>query len=286
MLTLDLGHPAAPPVSDSRDGPVEEWRDAAGRLAARCYRQGGRFWIQLPGVGAYSVARGSPVVTVAAEPAAPRALLEDGFRRTVGPLALQALGFEALHASAVLGPGGVVAFGAYSGTGKSTIAFGLDRRGYPVWADDAVVLEVRPGLVQALPLPFRVRLRPASAAYFGFEPSGSTDPEWRGGEAIRQAVRPEPVAAVVVVSRSDDDRAPVALRRLSPAAAFGALMQHAHAFSLADPARTRLMASHYLQVAASVPVLDLAFRADLARIPAILDELERGLADPSAVETR
>ena len=46
------------------------------------------------------------------------------------------------------------------------------------------------------------------------------------------------------------------------------------------------MASHYLQVAASVPVLDLAFRADLARIPAILDELEGGLADPASVGTR
>ena len=50
-------------------------------------------------------------------------------------------GWEALHASAVLSPQGVVAFCAGSGTGKSTIARGLSERGYQLCADDAVAVK-------------------------------------------------------------------------------------------------------------------------------------------------
>src|SRR5829696_203522 len=46
---------------------------------------------------------------------------------------------ETLHASAVVAPAGVVAFCARSATGKSTLAASLHRRGYDLWADDAVV---------------------------------------------------------------------------------------------------------------------------------------------------
>ena len=52
-------------------------------------------------------------------------------------------------------------------SGKSTIAYGLHRRGYRLWADDAVALEVSESAITALPLPFDVRLRPATAALFG-----------------------------------------------------------------------------------------------------------------------
>ena len=50
-------------------------------------------------------------------------------------------GREALHASAVHSPHGVVAFAAPSGTGKSTLAGELVRRGWPLCADDVLVLD-------------------------------------------------------------------------------------------------------------------------------------------------
>ncbi len=51
-----------------------------------------------------------------------------------------ARGYEALHASALESPAGVVAIAAPSGTGKTTLALALQRRGWRLFADDVLVL--------------------------------------------------------------------------------------------------------------------------------------------------
>jgi hypothetical protein len=62
-----------------------------------------------------------------------------------------ARGYEALHASGVLTDRGVVAIVAASGTGKSTLAVELIRRGWPLFADDTLVLRRRDNVVEAHP---------------------------------------------------------------------------------------------------------------------------------------
>lgn len=71
-------------------------------------------------------------------------------------------GYEALHASAVLTDRGVVAIAAASGTGKSTLALELVRRGWPLFADDTVVLGRRGEAIEAYPAAPFVNL-PAAA---------------------------------------------------------------------------------------------------------------------------
>ncbi len=58
-------------------------------------------------------------------------------------------GYEALHAAAVDSPDGVVAIMAPSGTGKSTLGVELLRRGWPLFADDVLILEQAEGAVRA-----------------------------------------------------------------------------------------------------------------------------------------
>jgi hypothetical protein len=60
-------------------------------------------------------------------------------------------GYEALHASAVQSPLGVVALAAPSGIGKTTLALELVRRGWPLVTDDVLVLEATPSGVRAHP---------------------------------------------------------------------------------------------------------------------------------------
>jgi len=71
-------------------------------------------------------------------------------------------GYEALHASAVLTDRGVVAIAAPSGSGKSTLALELVRRGWPLFADDTVVLGRRSEAIEAFPAAPFVNL-PAAA---------------------------------------------------------------------------------------------------------------------------
>ncbi len=60
-------------------------------------------------------------------------------------------GYEALHASAVESPEGVVAVVAPSGMGKTTLATELMRRGWPLFADDVLVLSTDAGCLRAHP---------------------------------------------------------------------------------------------------------------------------------------
>jgi hypothetical protein len=60
-------------------------------------------------------------------------------------------GYEALHASAVESPVGVVAIAAPSGMGKTTLAIELTRRGWPLVTDDVLVLEDKPQCIRAHP---------------------------------------------------------------------------------------------------------------------------------------
>jgi hypothetical protein len=60
-------------------------------------------------------------------------------------------GYEALHASAIDSPQGVVAILAPSGAGKTTLALELMRRGWPLFADDSLTLAHEPGGVRAYP---------------------------------------------------------------------------------------------------------------------------------------
>lgn len=62
-----------------------------------------------------------------------------------------ARGHEALHACAVESPLGVVAVAAASGTGKSTLAGELIRRGWPLFADDVLTLRRAGEAIEAQP---------------------------------------------------------------------------------------------------------------------------------------
>ena len=125
--------------------------------------------MHLPGVASFRLGDAGEEAIVVPEPgSAPIELdmIEDAYHRAVLPMALQAHGNEVIHASAVLIQGRVVALCAPSQTGKSTVAYGLHRRGYNVWADDTVVFDSTTNPVQAIPYPHRVRIRRESADYF------------------------------------------------------------------------------------------------------------------------
>jgi hypothetical protein len=60
-------------------------------------------------------------------------------------------GYEALHAGVVDSPEGLIAIAGPSGAGKSTLSIELLRRGWPLFADDALTLEDHEGAVRAHP---------------------------------------------------------------------------------------------------------------------------------------
>jgi hypothetical protein len=272
LFITETDDAAAAPVDAALHEP-EVWRDEDGIVFARGYRCGGIHWMELPEVGTFRFGSGQAGIVAVPDPAVRRELVVDAYRRLVLPNALQALGREVLHASAVLAPQGVVALCARRGTGKSTTAYGLSRRGYRLWADDAVALDITGGSVVSPQLPFALRLRPASASFFGSNGANAAVPS-----DVPRLPELEPLGVVFVLERVRVPSDPaVEVFRLVPHDAFMALLGNAYWFSLADEERKRRMISRYLDLSALVPVFRLRFKAEFENLDTILDRVERAL---------
>jgi len=273
MLKLTIADPDAASLGlpDAADSDVQVWREHDGTVIARGHTVDGVHWMDLPGLASFCF--GQDVEGVTAFPHWPvrEDLILDAYHRSVLPMALQVFGREVLHASAVLTPQGVVALCAVSGTGKSTVAFGLSQRGWPLWADDAVAFEASESGIKAIPLPFEIRLWPEVAAFFDRDTTAA-HPNPDRGEA--QCV---PLAALLVLKRTHDESngKAVWIRELSSTQAFLDVLAHAYCFSLQDLKRKQSMMHHYLDLVARVPVFEVCFRPGLETLPAILADISR-----------
>ncbi len=281
MLELSFvrNHESTPPFPETPPPELEVWYENDGSACAFGCIRDGQHWMLLPEVASFCFDRTSREVKAFPYPLVGEDLIRDTFLRCVMPIAVQVQGQEVLHASAVRHPRGVVVLCAVSEAGKSTIAYGLSRRGYPLQADDAVAFEavndLRPRVV---PLPFRMNLRASSASYFGVngQPHPITTHEETAEESSEE---PVPLAAIFVLKRAPDpaDHVSIQCSRLSPSAAFAALLPHAYCFGLKDKERKRRMLRQYLQAAMHVPIFALHFSAGIERLPSILNTIEQAV---------
>lgn len=274
MPRLSIVESAAPPLPDASNERQEVWHDDRGVVCAYGGIEGRRCWMHFPGVASFSFDNDSEDVTVSAPSTTERDVLMATFRRAVLPMVLQARDdTEVLHASGVCVPGGVMAFCARSGTGKSTVAFGLGRRGHRMWADDAVAFDGAGPRVQALPLPFALRLRPDAAAFFRANPMGCDGP----ADGSMTGAEPATLAAVGVLERVDRLGGKASVERLRASAAFPAVLAHAYCFNLREPQRRRRMVERYLYLTERVPVFAIRVESGLERLPATLHAIEQAL---------
>ena len=257
MLSLTFATGAPAPVTEG--GLVQTWCTETGEVYAAAYAADDRRWVHWPGLATFAFAAGTRHVSAWLAPGASPDVVEDTFFRVLQPVVLQAIGWQALHASAVSVGAHVVALCGKSGAGKSTLAYALGRHGEQ-WADDAVVWEGN-GPVAALGLPFSPRLRASARRHF-------RQHEIHAG--TRPGVRRRPLAAVLVLDQQPNLPEEVRCRRLTIAGAFQQLLTHAHCFDPADPIETRRLVEDYSAFAAVVPVYALSYRPAFDELPAVM----------------
>jgi len=256
-------------MSNPQAPGVEACHDARGDLLAYCRAENGTIRVDIPDLASFSYERGaSHMMAMPHRPLSPEYIL-DTYHHCVLPLILPALGTEVLHASAVAGSAGVAAFCGASGTGKSTIAVALARRGYAIWADDAVAVDTAEREATAIPLPFTVRLRSDGARFL----SAASE---RGTSAglVPVHTEPAPLTVLCMLQRTPDATATVTIERLEAASACRAALAHAYCFSVKDLARKRRTIWNYLIMSGRVPSYEVRFRPGLACFPAVLDAIE------------
>lgn len=234
-------------------------RDDAGVPCAYGGTSADRYWVAVPGVGLFELRSGSADVRASVLPHVPHDRVLDGYYGTALPLLAQAvLDYEVLHASAVVMDGVAVAFCAQTGVGKSTIASALSKRGFALWADDALAFALAGGLPVSVSLPFTTE-GPA------ISPAGGRDEV--------------PLAAVCLLERLEckPDFGASEILRASPSDAVAALLAHAYRFVPQTPERRRGMVQTYLEVAARVPMLLVRFAHDPGRLSELIDRIESAL---------
>jgi hypothetical protein len=277
LAIAERGETSAP-MPDENDPATLVWVDYERTPSAYFYRSGDEYWAYLPVVGAFRSEPDGRILAVP-NPGVSDDLVLDTYRRTIVPMTLQLLGRQVLHASAVEAPAGVVGFCADSQTGKSTIAYGLAGKGYRVCADDALAFETAGPTVRVHELPFSVRLRPASAAYFDVPvpPAPVLDADGR----ITVGETSLPLAALCILSRQEEGQG-VELRRLPAEDVIRMLLPHAYCFTLLNDELKRETVQQYLELAGRVPVYEVRFTATLDDLPVLLGEIERVLIREAA----
>ena len=259
---LEMG----PPGNDAAPGTVRQrWFDNEGRLIASGGRASGRFWMHWGGLATFWFGAHGNVV---AEPVhrGRDDEIRDAFARGVVPVVLLARGYEALHASAVLHPSGLIIFCGTSGTGKSTIALAVSARGLRHFADDTVVYRpAASGHPQAVALPATVRVDAQAQRASG------------AGEAVTQAARhtTAPVHRVYLLIR-DNGVGPQSpdFGRVQAVQRFERLLAHSHPFEMGTSGRRRAFFQRLLAFAAKVDVWECRFAPDLAALPALAGRIE------------
>jgi len=261
------------PLDPTQNPHLEIWRDIHGGVAAYAEILGDKHRMHLPGLASFSFSRCGDEISADVPRNVSEDLVVDLYRRRVLPMALQVCGREVLHASAIRSPAGVTALCGMSEVGKSTIAFGLSRRGYDLWADDNVVFQISDKGGSSILLPFNVRLRPASAAHFGLK---ETRPD-NGLAHYDFPLRAEtaPLATVCILRRAENTESPLTVKRLPLSEALSAALDHACCFVPQSNERKRRMIHNYLDLAAQTPFFDICFQPGLENVPVILDAIER-----------
>jgi hypothetical protein len=256
MLTLAaVGNDVLLPTAGRK---VLEWFDDDGEVSLRAFAGADLRWIDCPRFGVFAFSPGSREVRVWPEAGIQYEAIVDTFDM-LQPVILQALGWQALHASAAIGPAGVLAFCGNHGSGKSTLAFAMHRAGWQQFADDALVLRLDGGHQKACPLPFRPRLRRASRAYF-IQGNGSLPSFPRSQSAD------VPLAAIFIL-RQDAGLSRPHVSRTPQARAFSDVLAHAHCYDSENPTHMRQLVDDYLGLVGSVPVFNLAYPPDLRQLP-------------------
>jgi len=199
--------------------------------------------------------------------------------------ALLRQGIEPLHATTMVVEGKAVAFLGDCGTGKSTLGAAFLRAGHRLVTDDLLVLEERDKSFFAQPGPPRVKLFPAvarkllggSAIGVPMNPGTSKQviplgPEQVAGEAV-------PLRALYVLTPSRSSAGPnrVALRSLSSRQAFLSLVANTFNPVVTEASRLGRQFEAAARLAAGVPVKSLSYPRRLARLPAVVEAVERDL---------
>ena len=261
------------PGGDLNRSDVYPWKDASGIPIAWSGTDVTGGWIYWNNIARFVYDKTINLVTVYAPPKTGHDLINELYIENTLPFILSLRGFEVIHASAILAPGGVIAFSAFSGTGKSTTAYALQSRGYSVWADDAVIFRPDQGKFICEPIPFNLRLYPEMVTAVKNHPAAQIKTTNR---SPHQHPEPKPLAAICLLERQRPEQLheSASITKLPIQAAFTQVLPQAYNFEQNNLIRSRKMMLTYLDLVSTIPIYKLSYPNGIKALQQLFDDLE------------
>jgi hypothetical protein len=191
------------------------------------------------------------------------------------------LGYEVLHATAVIVDGCALAFLGPSGFGKSSLAACFLTAGYPVLTDDLLVLTWNRGLAQVPPGLPRIKLLPEAAERFLPTALDSVPMNPLTQKRViplsdSQAwSAPVPLGAIYLLPypSATAPRRTVWIARCPAKAAFKELLAGTFNARAQDPARLKRQFENASRLHATIPIRRLGYQRHLEHLPMVRDAI-------------
>jgi hypothetical protein len=247
----------------------------------------GRSWVRGWEMGEFLVSADGREIVCRREPSSAPEAFQVYLLGQALSFSLLKLGFEPLHATAVVVNGGAVALLGESGSGKSTLAACFVGAGHPVLTDDVLMVhETRAG-VMAYPGPPRIKLFPKVAGRFVDDLSAAVSMNAQTSKLVvplgqpHAHDRPVPVDAIYEVVPPQGVPGPQDVRIGSMTGRDAALALVRATFNQRFVNRERLARqfSASTSLAERVPVRTLSYPRLLSRLPevvaAVVEDVEQ-----------
>lgn len=214
-----------------RCGHVANHLPGAVELDPDCFASPTQYLLNIRGVARYLVTDGREIVVDPAD-TAPVLDVRGYLLGSIFVVLCHQRGLLPLHASAVAGKSGVVAFLANSGQGKSTLAAHLARRGFRVLADDVCLIDTtQPGSAMVIPTAPWLKLWRTSLENLGRKAEGldrvfTDDDKYR--LPLASVLTPEPIIRLVFLEGNAIDSTNIEMEEVPRVHAVPLLMNLTH----------------------------------------------------------
>ncbi len=253
----------------------DRWLTEDGETATLFCRTAAGYLVRFPELADFGIEAGGSMVSCTPVPGVPEAVVTALYYNQIKPLLQNLAGGLVLHGSAVACEGRALAFLGGSGRGKSTLAAGFARAGYPFLTDDGVVLEeAGPGHLVIPNQPF-VRLRPDSEAAVLdsclIERGDTLKNRVGSGPDLPFQHDPLPLGALYFIG--EGQVGDIVIDPMAQAAVLSALMRHSFILDVENRGRLRTQFDRLARLAETVDCFALDYPRRYTQLPQVIAAL-------------